>query len=69
MRDMNEIKSTIITLSKEKEFLKSLNIEKYRIIDELMYKVEQLENDLEYTKVNSNIKKLVLTNKSMVKYN
>ena len=69
MRDMNEIKSTIITLSKEKEFLKSLNIEKYRIIDELMYKVEQLENDLEYIKVNSNIKKLVLTNKSMVKYN
>ena len=69
MKDMNEIKSTIVTLSKENRLLKSLNNEKDRIINELMYKVEQLENDLEYSKVNGNIKKLILTNRSMVKYN
>ena len=69
MKDMNEIKSTIIILSKENMFLKSINNEKDRIIEELMYKVEQLENDLEYSKVNKTIKKLILTNKSMVKYN
>lgn len=69
MKDMNEIKSTIIILSKENKFLKSINNEKDKIIEELMYKVEQLENDLEYSKVNKTIKKLMLANKSMVKYN
>ena len=32
-------------------------------------KVEQLESDLEYSKVNGSIKKLVLTNNNIKKYN
>ena len=69
MKDMNEIKTTIITLTKENNFLKSLNNEKDRVINELMYKVEQLEKDLEYSNVNGGLKKLILTNRNMIKYN
>ena len=69
MKDMNEIKTTIITLTKENNFLKSLNNEKDRVINELMYKVEQLEKNLEYSNVNGGLKKLILTNRNMIEYN
>ena len=69
MKDMKEIRNKISILHNEKLFLKSLNKEKDEIIEKLMYKVEQLENDLEYSKVNGSIKKLVKTNRPMIRYN
>lgn len=51
MLEMREIKTTIISLLKENKVLNNVILEKDRIIEELMYKVEQLESDLEYSKV------------------
>jgi len=60
MLDMKKIKETIASLSAQNKVLKNVIFEKNRVIEELMYKVEQLESDLEYGKVNGGMKKLVL---------
>ena len=60
MKDMKEIKTTITSLLFQNTILKNVISEKDRIIEELMYKVENLQNDLEYSKVNGGINKLVL---------
>ena len=60
MLDMKKIKETIFSLLTQNKVLKNVIFEKNRVIEELMYKVEQLENDLEYSKVNGGMKKLVL---------
>jgi len=59
-KDMKEIKTTITSLLFQNTILKNVISEKDRIIEELMYKVENLQNDLEYSKVNGGINKLVL---------
>ncbi len=64
MKDMQEIKNKVSILYRENLILKSLNNEKDRIIEELMFKIEKLEEDIEYSKVNGGIKKLVLVNKN-----
>ena len=64
MKDIKEIKTVIISLISENNILKNVLSEKDRIIEELMNKVEDLQNDLEYSKVNGGIKKLVLTRNS-----
>ncbi len=61
MKDIKEIKTIISSLNTKNKQLTLINIEKDRIINELMDKIEKLENDLEYSKVNGGIKKLVLT--------
>ncbi len=60
MENLKEIKNIISSLIYENKLLTSINREQQRIIDELMYKNEQLENDLEYSKVNGGIKKKIL---------
>lgn len=60
MKDIKEIKIVITSLLSENKTLKNVIFEKDRIIEDLMYKVENLQNDLEYSKVNGGIKKLVL---------
>ena len=67
--NLKEIKNKLSNLYSQNKLLLSLNKEKDRIIDELMYKIEQLESDLEYSKNDGGIKKLILTNKNMIKYN
>lgn len=64
MKDIKEIKTVISSLSLENKILKNVLSEKDRIIEELMNKVDDLQNDLEYSKVNGGIKKLVLTRNS-----
>lgn len=66
--NLSEIKNIILKISNQNKMLLALVNDKDRIIEELMYKVEQLQSDLEYSKVNSGIKKLVLTNNNMIKY-
>ena len=58
--DMKEIKNIIISLLSQNNLLKNVISEKDKIIEELMYKIDDLQNDLEYSKVNGGIKKLVL---------
>lgn len=60
MINMKEIKTIITSLLTQNKILKNVILEKDRIIKELMDKVEDLQNDLEYSKVNDGIKKLVL---------
>lgn len=60
MINMKEIKTIITSLLTQNNILKNVISEKDRIIEELMYKVEDLQNDLEYSKVNGGIKKLIL---------
>ena len=69
MEDLKKIRDNVKGLYLENQLLKSMNKEKDKIIDDLMYKVEQLESDLEYSKVNTSIKKLVKTNRNMIRYN
>lgn len=64
MNDIKEIKTVISSLLLENNILKNVVSEKDRIIEELMNKVDDLQNDLEYSKVNGGIKKLVLTRNS-----
>ncbi len=64
MKDIKEIKTVITSLISENNILKNVISEKDRIIEELMNKVEDLQKDLEYSKVNGGIKKLVLTRNS-----
>jgi len=64
MKDIKEIKTVISSLLLENKILKNVLSEKDRIIEELMNKVDDLQNDLEYSKVNGGIKKLVLTRNS-----
>lgn len=64
MKDIKEIKTVISSLLLENKILKNVVSEKDRIIEELMNKVDDLQNDLEYSKVNGGIKKLVLTRNS-----
>jgi len=61
MKDFKEIKIIITSLILDNNMLKNVITDKDRIIEELMNKVEDLQNDLEYSKVNGGIKKLVLT--------
>ena len=61
---MKEIRVKINGLVKENKYLRALNKEQQRIIDELMYKVEQLEGDLEYANVHGGLKGLVLRKKN-----
>ncbi len=60
MKNLKEIKNIISSLIYKNNLLTSINREQKRIIDELMYKNEQLESDLEYSKVNGGIKKKIL---------
>lgn len=60
MINMKEIKTIITSLLTQNKILKNVILEKDRIIKELMDKVEDLQNDLEYSKVNDGIQKLVL---------
>jgi len=61
MQDIKEIKRVILSILSENKILKNVVIEKDRIIEELINKVDDLQNDLEYSKINGGIKKLVLT--------
>lgn len=63
MIDLKEIKTIISLLNTKNKELILINIEKDRIIKELMDKVEELENDLEYKKRNDGIKRLILKRK------
>jgi len=58
--DMKEIKNIIISLLSQNNLLKNVISEKDKIIEELMYKIDDLQNDLEYSKASGDIKKLVL---------
>lgn len=60
MKSIKEIKNIISSLIYKNKLLTSINQEQQRIIDELMYKNEQLESDLEYSKVNGGIRKKIL---------
>ena len=60
MKDINEIKTVISSLLFENKILKNVVFEKDRIINELMDKVDELENELDYKKKNDGIKRLVL---------
>ena len=60
MKDIKEIKRVILSLLSENKFLKSIIFEKDKIIRELMSKIEDLQNDIEYSKASGDIKKLVL---------
>lgn len=60
MQEMKDIKKIISSLVYNNKLLYSINQEQKRIIDELMYKNEQLESDIEYAKVNGGIKKKIL---------
>lgn len=60
MQDLKEIKNTLSSLIYKNKLLTSINREQQRIIDELMYKNEQLESDLEYSNVNGGIRKKIL---------
>lgn len=60
MQEMKDIKNIISSLIYNNKLLSSINQEQKRIIDELMYKNEQLESDIEYAKVNGGLKKKIL---------
>ena len=60
MADLKEIKTIISSLNIKNKELTLINIEKDRIINELMDKVDELENELDYKKKNDGIKRLVL---------
>lgn len=60
MVDLKEIKTVINLLNTKNKELTLNNYEKDRIINELMDKVEELENELDYKKKNDGIKRLVL---------
>lgn len=60
MEDLKEIKTIISSLNTKNKELTLINIEKDRIINELMDKVDELENELDYKKKNDGIKRLVL---------
>lgn len=60
MQDLKDIKNIISSLIYNNKLLSSINQEQKRIIDELMYKNEQLESDIEYAKVNGGLKKKIL---------
>lgn len=60
MEDLKEIKTIISSLNKKNIELTLINIEQNRIINELMDKVDELENELDYKKKNDGIKRLVL---------
>lgn len=60
MADLKEIKTIISSLNTKNKELILINIEKDRIINELMDKVDELENELDYKKKNDGIKRLVL---------
>lgn len=60
MADLEEIKTIISSLNTKNKELTLINIEKDRIINELMDKVDELENELDYKKKNDGIKRLVL---------
>ena len=50
MKDIKEIKTVISSLILENKILKNVVSEKDRIINELMDKVDELENELDYKK-------------------
>jgi len=60
MKDIKEIKTVISSLLLENKILKNVVSEKDRIINELMDKVDELENELDYKKKNDGIKRLIL---------
>lgn len=60
MEILKEIKTVINSLNTKNKELTLINIEKDKIINELMDKVEELENELDYKKKNDGIKRLVL---------
>ena len=60
MTDLKEIKTIISSLNTKNKELTLINIEKDRIINELMDRVDELENELDYKKKNDGIKRLVL---------
>lgn len=60
MEDLKEIKTIISSLNTKNKELTLINIEKDRIINELMDRVDELENELDYKKKNDGIKRLVL---------
>lgn len=60
MKELIDSKTVIKDLLNKNKLLYLENLDQKRMIDELMYKVEQLESDLEYSKVNGGIRKLVL---------
>lgn len=60
MENLIEIKAVISSLNEKNKELTLNNYEKDRIINELMDKVDELENELDYKKKNDGIKRLVL---------
>ena len=60
MINLKEIKTIISSLNTKNKELTLINIEKDRIINELMEKVDEFENDLDYKKRTDGVKRLIL---------
>jgi len=64
MINLKEIKTVISLLNTKNKQLTLINIEKDRIINKLMEKVDELENDLDYKKRTDGVKRLILKRKA-----
>lgn len=60
MKDVKEVKSVVTSLLTQNNILNNIISEKDKIIQSLMYEIEDLQETIEYIKVNGAVKQLVL---------
>jgi len=60
MKDVKEVKSVVTSLLTQNNILNNIIYEKDKIIKSLMDEIEDLQETIEYIKVNGAVKQLVL---------